>query len=65
MDDKRIAYYVVPGSGERWFVGAFPRRGGKDWGWVFNAHDAAHLSPYWQRRFRVWCEHMGRLPCFI
>lgn len=64
MSENRICYYVDP-TNRRWFVGMKPGAGGKDWGWVFHASEARRLSPYWQRRFKNWCQHMNRVPCFI
>lgn len=62
--ENKIAYYVDV-TNQRWFAGMKPGQGGKDWGWVFRADQALHLSPHWQRRFSKWCSLMNRVPCFI
>jgi len=46
------------------YVAQLPGEGGVDWGWTDSFSKARDLSPHWQRRFRAFCNSVGRTARF-
>ena len=54
------AYRTDLGLHACWYVAQLPGQGGKDWGYTMDVKQALDLSPYWVRRFRAYCNHLGQ-----
>ncbi len=63
MNTKAIAY-CCPSSGIVQYVEGVP---GPQTGWRFTEHrtSALALSPYWQRRFAVYCARNNFVPMYV